>query len=121
MHAARQRTFLFLVCATVLLGAGYAWGLSSAHDRFYAPERLLDDELKHLDFNNRVLHHVNLQQTDECRRELSARLRGQITYVQSVLPDCHEPGSRRSAEESVRHAQQVLAGQRLVAGAERRP
>ncbi len=117
MAAARKRILLFLVCATVLLAAGYGWGYSNAHDQFYAPESLLENELVSLDFNNRLLHYANLNQLAEARRELLTRLHEQIAFVESVTPDCHDPGSRHQAEQSVLNARQVVNGQPLVANA----
>ena len=121
MQAARKRTVLFLICAAVLLAAGYGWGYSTAHDRFYAPEALLDTQLESMDFNNRLMHYANLNQSAECRRELLTRLQEQITYVQSVAPDCQDLSSRREAEKSVENARLVMAGQPLVAGASNAP
>ncbi len=115
--AARKRLLLFLACTVVLLGAGYGWGYSNAHDQFYAPESLLENELASLDFNNRLLHYANASRPDEVRRELLTRLQEQITFVESLAPDCRDPGSRREAEKSVRNARQVMDGQSLVAGA----
>ena len=116
MRPARQRTILFLICAAVLLAAGYGWGYSNAHDRFYAPESLLDNELVSLDFNNRLMHYANLNQSAECRRELLTRLHEQIAFVESVAPECQDPGSRHVAEKSVENARLVMSGQPLVAG-----
>ena len=117
MHSARKRLSLFLVCAAVLLAAGYAWGYANAHDRFYAPESLLDNELVSLNFNNRLLHYVNLNQSAECRRELIGRLREQMAFVSAVAPDCQDTGSRHEAEKSLGDARQVMDGRPLVAGA----
>ena len=121
MHSARKRILLFLICAAVLLATGYAWGYANAHDRFYAPEALLDNELVSLNFNNRLLHYVNLNQAAECRRELMGRLREQTAFVNSVAPDCRDAGSRREAEKSLGDARQVMAGRPLVAGAPAAP
>ena len=121
MHSARRRLFLFLICAAVLLATGYAWGYSNAHDRFYAPESLLDNELVSLNFNNRLLHYVNLNQPAECRRELMTRLREQMAFVDSLAPDCQDPGSRHDAEKSLGDARQVMNGRPLVAGAPTAP
>ena len=115
--AARKRLLLFLACAAVLLGAGYGWGYSNAHDQFYAPESLLGNELTSLDFNNRLLHFANVNRPDEARRELLARLREQITFVENLTPDCRDSSSRREAEKSVQNARLVMDGQSLVAGA----
>ena len=117
MHSARKRIGLFLICAAVLLAAGYGWGYSTAHDRFYAPEALLDNELVSMDFNNRLMHYANLNQAAECRRELLTRLREQIARVESLAPDCQDLSSRREAEKSAQNARLVMSGQPLVAGA----
>ena len=117
MDSARKRIFFFLICAAVLLAAGYGWGYANAHDRFYAPEALLDKELVSLNFNNRLLHYVNLNQSAECRRELIGRLREQMAFVNSVSPDCQDAGSRHEAEKSLGDARQVMNGRPLVAGA----
>ena len=117
MHSARKRIGLFLICAAVLLAAGYGWGYSTAHDHFYAPEALLENQLESMDFNNRLMHYANLNQAAECRRELLTRLQEQITYVQSVAPDCQDLSSRRDAEKHVQDARLVMSGQPLVAGA----
>ena len=115
MRPAHKRTVLFLICAALLLAAGYGWGYSNAHDRFYAPESLLANELVDLDFNNRLMHYANLNRTADCRRELLARLNEQITYVQTVMPDCQDAGSRHEAEKSVQNARQVIDGQSMAA------
>ena len=118
MHAAaRKRLLLFLACAVVLLGAGYGWGYSNAHDEFYAPESLLQNELISLDFNNRQLHYANLNLPAESRRELLARLREEIAFVNSIAPQCRDAGSRREAEKSVGNAKQVMDGHPLSASA----
>lgn len=114
MSPARRRTVLFVVCAAVLLAAGYAWDYTSAYNRFYDPEPSLDRETVHLNFNSRVLHYTNLAQPAQCRRELVARLGQQIVYVRGLLPGL-SPDSRLGAEREISQAERVIAGQGLAA------
>ena len=51
MNPARRRTILFLICAVVLLGAGFASGYIYSYNGFYSPEAQLDHELLEMNFN----------------------------------------------------------------------
>lgn len=112
MNDPRRRVLLFLLCAVVLLGAGYASGYSRAYDAFYSPDASLDRELVHLDFNTRVLYYVNQQDGVECRRELLAQLRQQMTYVAGLL-NASSPVTREFGSRKLRAAERVVAGQSI--------
>jgi hypothetical protein len=99
------------MCAAVLLAAGFAVGFAFAHDRFYAPESLVSNEVINLDFNNRLMYYANREQTSECRRELSTRLREQVSYIESLVPDVRERNSRLEAQAAVQNARQLLSAQ----------
>ncbi len=111
---ARRRVLLFLLCAVVLLAAGYAAGYSHAYGRFYSPEAMLDRELLHMDFNSRLLHYSILGQQADCRRELVRRLQGEVTFVGEQIEDGLTPDSRTNAQTSVDHARTVMSGHPLA-------
>ena len=111
---ARRRVLLFLLCAAVLLTAGYAAGYARAYDRFYSPEALLDRELLHMDFNSRLLHYSILGRQTDCRRELVRRLQGEVTFVGEQIEDGLTPTSQATAKVSMEHAQTVMSGHPLV-------
>lgn len=116
MLSARRRVLLFLLCAVVLLGAGYAAGYANAYGRFYSPEALLDRELLHLDFNTRLLHYSLLGRQTDCRRELVRRLQGEVTFVGEQMGDGLGPGSQAIARVSLERARTVMSGQTLAPG-----
>ena len=106
----RRRVLLFLLCAVVLLGGGYAAGYASAYGRFYSPEALLDRELLHMDFNSRLLHYSLLGRQADCRRELVRQLQGEVTFVGEQIEDGLQPGSLVDAQTSIQHARSVMSG-----------
>ncbi len=114
MTTARRRVLLFLLCAAVLLGAGYAVGYANAYGRFYSPEALLDRELLHMDFNSRLLHYTILGRQADCRRELVGRLQGEVTFVSEQIDGGLAPDSQASARVSIEHARTVMSGQPLA-------
>ncbi len=116
MDPARRRTLLFLLSAVVLLATGYAWGSTTAYNRFYSPDASLDRELVHLDFNNRVLHYVNVGQRDACRRELVTQLTQEVAYVKALQSGA-STDARTDADRKLRRAERVIAGQPLNAAA----
>lgn len=116
MTPASRRILLFLLCAVVLLGGGYAAGYASAYGRFYSPEALLDRELLHMDFNSRLLHYSILGQQADCRRELVRRLQGEVTFVGEQMEDGLKPDSLVGAQTSVEHARMVMSGHPLAQG-----
>ncbi len=113
MNPARRRTILFILCAIVLLAAGYAWGYSRAYNGFYAPDAVLERETLHFNFNARVLHYTNLAQRAESQRELVTRLRQQSVYITGLLPAL-SPAARAEARHELQQAERVIAGQPLA-------
>ncbi len=114
MSPARRRTLLFIVCAIVLLGAGYTAGYANAYGRFYSPEALLDRELLHMDFNSRLLHYTLLGRQVDCRRELVRRLQGEVALVDQQLGGGLTPDFQASVRKSVENARTVMAGHPLT-------
>ena len=112
MNLIRRQTLLFLACAVVLLGAGFAWGYSNAYTRFYSPEATVDRELVRLDFDSRVLHYVNAGQRVQCRRDLVAQLRQQITFIRGMLNES-SPEERSDSNRKLQEAERAIAGQPL--------
>lgn len=110
MNSAPRRLLLFLACAVVLLAAGYLWGASREHDKFYSPEALLDRELVNLDFNSRVLYHINQGHPAECRRELVTQIKRQMVYLGSFLADT-PTDVRNDAMRKLQRAQAAIADQ----------
>lgn len=110
MTVERRRTFLFLLCAAVLLAAGYAWGYARAYDGFYSPDASIDRELLSMEFNGRVLHHVNAGQPKECSRELVTQLRRQMIYI-GTLVKAASPDARQQGEAAIQQAERAIAGQ----------
>ena len=114
MKPSRRQTLLFLLCAVVLLAAGYAAGYGRAYDGFYSSEALLDRELVHMDFNSRLLHYTILGREADCRRELVRRLQGEVAFVGEQLDDGLTPGMQESARISMEHARTVMDGHPLT-------
>ncbi len=114
MNPIRRQTVLFLLCALVLLGAGYAVGYSRAYDGFYSSEALLDRELVHMDFNSRLLHYTLLGHEADCRRELVQRLQGEVVFVGEQLDGKLTPGMQETARVSMEHARTVMDGHPLA-------
>ena len=114
MRSRGHRILVFLLCAVVLLGAGFAAGYANAYGRFYSPEALLDRELVHMDFNSRLLHYTLLGQQVDCRRELVRRLQGEVTFVGGQLGDPLAPDLRADVEASMERARTVMDGHPLT-------
>ena len=114
MNPARRRTILFLICAVVLLGAGFASGYIYSYNGFYSPEAQLDHELIEMDFNSRQLFYANAGRRTDVQRELVRQLQGQVAFVNKLLLACSDTRSRTSARTSVKQAQDVLNGQPIA-------
>ena len=99
-----------MLCAVVLLGAGFAWGYSNAYARFYSPEATVDRELVRLDFDSRMLHYVNTGQRSQCRRDLVAQLSQQIVFIRGVL-NASSADTQSDATRKLREAELAIAGQ----------
>ena len=114
MNPARRRTLLFLICAVVLLGAGFASGYIYSYNGFYSPEAQLDHELLEMNFNTRQLFYANAGRRVDVQRELVKQLQGQVAFVNKLLMACPDTESRASARISVKQAQDVLRGQPIA-------
>ena len=112
MKPDHYRILLFLLCAVVLLGAGFAWGYGNAYGRFYSPDATLDRELVQLDFDSRVLHYVNVGQRAECRRDLVTQMQHQIAFLRGMLSSASAE-ARSSADHDLQQAEAVIKGQTL--------
>ena len=110
MNHPRRRVVLFLLCAVVLLGAGFAWGYANAYDHFYSPDATLDRELSRLDLNSRMLHYVNAGKPAECRRVLVTQLREQIPFVRGMVKVA-SPEAQADANEKLKQAELAINGQ----------
>ncbi len=110
MNPARRRTILFMICAAVLLGAGFASGYIYSYNGFYSPEAQLDHELLEMNFNSRQLFYANTGRRADVQRELVKQLRGQVAFVSKLLMACPETQDRANAQTSVKQAQDVLSG-----------
>ena len=113
MKTTRRQTLLFVACAVVLLATGYAWGYANTYNQFYSPDASIDRELMPLDFNARVLHHLNAGQPVQCQRALKRQLRQQITFVQGLLGASSED-TRSDGDRKLRQAAQSLEEQSLA-------
>lgn len=114
MSPARRQTVLFLICAVVLLTAGFACGYIYSFNGFYSPESQLDHELIEMDFNSRQLYYANQGRRTDCQRELVRQLRGQVAFVNKLLASAPETKNRLNAQISVRQAQSVIDGQPIA-------
>ena len=115
MNLDRRRTSLFLLCAVVLLGAGFAWGYGTAYGRFYSSDAVLDRELVHLDFDSRVLHHINAGQRVECRRDLVTQLQRESTFLRGLLESA-SADARNDANRKLQQAEGAINGQPVADG-----
>ena len=116
MNPRRRQTVLFLLCAVVLLGAGFGSGYVYAFNGFYSPETQLDRELSEMNFNSRVLHYTNLGQRADCQRELVRRLQGQVVFVNRMLASGTGLETGATARSSVQQAQNVIGGRPIGQG-----
>ena len=117
MSLARRQTVLFLICAAVLLGAGFACGYIYSFNGFYSPDAQLDHELVEMDFNTRQLYYANQGRRADCQRELVKQLRGQMLFVNKMLASAPETKNRVNAQASVQQAQSAIDGQPINVGA----
>ena len=117
MNPDRRRTVLFLICAVVLLGAGFACGYVYSYNGFYSPESQLDHELIEMDFNTRQLYYANVGRRADVQRELTRQLNGQVAFVNKLLMACPDSKNRLNAEISVKQAVDVLGGHPIASSA----
>ena len=111
----RRQTSLFVLCAVVLLGTGFAWGYGNAYNRFYSPDASVDRELVQLDFDRRVLHYVNLGQRTECRRDLVTQMQRQMTFLRGLLGSA-SADTRLDAARKLQQAEGAINNQPLGGG-----
>lgn len=115
MTPARRQTVLFLLCAIVLLGAGFACGYIYSFNGFYSTEAQLDHELVEMDFNSRQLFYANVGRRSDCQRELVKQLTGQVAFVNKLLAATPDTKNRKEAQISVQQALGVMRGEPIVA------
>ncbi len=108
MTLRQRQTCLFLVCAVVLLAAGYGWGEAYAYTRYYSPGSLLDRETLDLQFNTRLLRYADTHQPDRVRSRLCARLTEQVRYIDQVIASSGDQSVARSAAASLEQARAAL-------------
>ncbi len=111
MSPARKRTVLFVICAAVLLGAGWAWGYSMAFERFYGPSAILDRETVDLRFYNQLLHYVDAGDQQRERDAIQRRLSQTAAYVNAVIATAEKRKLSPDAAESVAEARAALSQQ----------
>jgi hypothetical protein len=104
----RQQTCLFLVCAVVLLGAGYGWGYANTYTQYYSLASVMDRETLDLDFNSRLLHFADANQPAAVRARLYQRLAEQVHYIDQILASADDPNLTRDAAASLARARAAL-------------
>ena len=114
MNPDRRRTVLFLLCAIVLLAAGFASGYVYSYNGFYSAEAQIDHELLEMDFNSRQLYYANVGRNADCQRELVRQLRGQVAFINKLLATAPEKMDRHMVDMSVEQAQSVMRGQPIT-------
>ena len=117
MIPARRQTVLFLLCAAVLLAAGFACGYIYSFDGFYSTEAQLDHEIVEMDFNSRQLFYSNAGRRADCQRELVKQLTGQVAFVNKLLASTPDTKNHKAAQISVQQAESVIRGEPIVATA----
>jgi hypothetical protein len=111
MSPARKRTVLFLICAAVLLAAGWAWGYSMAFDRFYGPSALLDRETVDLRFYSQLLHYADAGDQQREREAILRRFNQTSAYMNAVIATAEKRELSHEAAESIAQARAALKPQ----------
>ncbi len=111
MSPARKRTVLFLICAAVLLAAGWAWGYSMAYDRLYSASTILDRETVDLRFYSQLLHYVDAGDQQREREAIHRRLSQTSAYVNAVIATSETRKLSPDAAESIAEARAALGAQ----------
>ena len=109
MALARRQTLLFVLCACVLLAAGYAWGYAKAYTEYYSLSELMDRETLDLEFNSRLLHYADIHQPETVRRKLYQRLSEQVRYVGEIIASSKYRNMAPDAAASLQHAREALS------------
>ncbi len=112
MAPARRQTFLFVLCAAVLLAAGYTWGYTRAFTQYYCLSELMDRETLDLEFNSRLLHYADLHQLETVRAKLFTRLSEEVHYVNEIIASSKDRTMEPEAAASLQHARAALSPQR---------
>lgn len=112
MSPARKRTVLFLICAAVLLAAGWAWGYSMAFDRLNGVSALLDRETVDLRFYNQLLHYADAGDQQKESAAIRRRLSQTAAYVSTVIATSESRKLSPDAAESISEARAALSPQK---------
>ena len=104
-----RQIWLFLLCAAVLLSAGYGAGYASAYTQFYSVSSVVDRETLDLEFNSRLLRFADANQPEAVRARLFQRLSGQVRYVDQIMASSDDPDAARNAAMSLEHARVALS------------
>jgi hypothetical protein len=109
MTVRRKQLLLFLLCALVLTSGGYGWGYATTFTEFYSLSAVMDRETLDLEFNSRLLHYMNSNQSALLRARLSQRLTEQIRYIDRILDTSAHKQLTNSAAASLSRARAVLS------------
>ena len=104
----RQQLYLFLLCAVVLLGAGYGWGYANTYTQYYSLASVMDRETLDLDFNSRLLHFADANQPAQVHARLSRRLAEQVRYIDQILASADDRDMTGDAAASLARARAAL-------------
>jgi hypothetical protein len=108
MTVRRKQLLLFLLCALVLTAGGYGWGYADTFTQFYSLSAVMDRETLDLEFNSRMLHYLNSNQSQLLRARLSQRLAEQVRYVDRILDTSVHKQLTDNAAASLQRARAVL-------------
>jgi hypothetical protein len=109
MNVRRKQMLLFLLCALVLTAGGYGWGYASTFTQFYSLSAVMDRETLDLEFNSRMLHYLNSNQSQLLRARLSQRLSEQVHYIERILDTSVQKQLTHNAAASLQRARAVLS------------
>jgi hypothetical protein len=109
MTLRRQQLLLFILCAAVLLAAGYGWGYAGAYARTNSASALLDQETLDLDFNGRLLHFADANEPEKVHVRLCQRLSQELQYADRIIADSDDQSIARDTAASLARARAVLA------------
>ncbi len=110
LSQARRQTVLFVVCAAVLLAAGFAWGYAHAMTQLNAPQVLLQREIIDLDFNTRLLQRFVAKQPVILKDTLENRLNQQAVLVGQLAAACPPGADRAEAQQALDRLAKTRAG-----------